>query len=267
MVVQTAEGPQIFTLTSADAASSQLRGEMLAQINEAVVALDVDQRITYLNAAAERHFGCVAADALGRHIGEVVRTVWHDPADEAAARAALEVNGHWRGACVHQLPDGRELAVAFSLSTLQDVTHQRRGTLAVVRDETQRRQVERRLLRLRERYDAALAAAPVVLFEQDQALRYTWIHNPAPDFTEEQLLGKRDVEILTESPDDALRLEAIKRSVLETGQPRREEVEVQIRGKTLCYELFVRPRSDAAGGTVGLVCAAQEGRRGTRRAG
>ena len=255
VVVQTAEGPQIFTLTSADAASSQLRGEMLAQINEAVVALDVDQRITYLNAAAEVHFGCDAADALGRHFGEVVRTVWSDPADEAAARAALEIDGRWHGACVHHLPDGREMAVTVSLSTLRDVTHQRSGTLAVVRDETQRRQAEHRLLRLTERYDAALAAAPVVLFEQDQALRYTWIHNMV-HFAEAQLLGKRDFDVFTESPDDALRLEAIKRSVLESGQPRHEEIEVQIQGKTLCYELFVRPRSDAAGRTVGLVCAA-----------
>src|SRR4029078_8777139 len=45
------EGPavsQIFTLQGVDAQSNQFRGEILAQISDAVVAVDNEERITYL---------------------------------------------------------------------------------------------------------------------------------------------------------------------------------------------------------------------------
>src|ERR1051326_3252125 len=47
-------GDQIYTLASADAASNRVRGEMLAQVNDAIVAVDNNDRIIFLNAAAER---------------------------------------------------------------------------------------------------------------------------------------------------------------------------------------------------------------------
>jgi PAS domain S-box-containing protein len=257
LVVQTADGPKIYGLTSAEAASSQLRGEMLAQIGEAVVAVDTEQRITYFNAAAERHFGCSARHALGRRIGRILRIVWRDPADESSARRALDDDGAWRGECLHRLPDGRELAVDVGLSALRDAAGQRTGTLAVVRDVSARRRSEDALRRLTERFDAALAAAPVILFEQDQELRYTWVHDPALGVRAQDIVGRRDSEILPDQPEYAARLERIKRAVLDSGQARHEEVEQRgDEGTTHCFDLTVQPRRDDAGRVVGVICAA-----------
>ncbi|MBK8004749.1 MAG: PAS domain-containing protein [Gemmatimonadetes bacterium] len=57
LVIEGPAGPQVFTLASAEAASNALRGAMLAQVSDAVLAVDLNGRLTYLNAAAERMYG------------------------------------------------------------------------------------------------------------------------------------------------------------------------------------------------------------------
>src|ERR1700688_223401 len=66
LVVQSAGtgGSQIYTLQGQDAETNRLRGEMLAQVSDAVIAVDNDERIIYLNAAAERLYGFAAPRAL-----------------------------------------------------------------------------------------------------------------------------------------------------------------------------------------------------------
>src|SRR5215210_3971109 len=65
-------GEQIYMLESSDAASNRFRGEVLAQINDVVIALDNDNRVTYLNPAAERQYGLDASAVLGCDLGEVL---------------------------------------------------------------------------------------------------------------------------------------------------------------------------------------------------
>src|SRR4051794_40270759 len=65
-------GDKIYMLESAGAASNHFRGEVLAQVNDAVVALDNDNRITYFNAAAERQYGLEASAVLGCNLDEVL---------------------------------------------------------------------------------------------------------------------------------------------------------------------------------------------------
>ena len=55
LVVETVDGPQVYTLQGLDAETNRFRGEMLAQVSDAVIAVDGEERIIYLNAAAERH--------------------------------------------------------------------------------------------------------------------------------------------------------------------------------------------------------------------
>ncbi len=66
LVVESAAGPQVFTLQGLDAETYRFRGEMLAQVSDAVIAFDNEGRIIYLNAAAERLYGVTASGALGR---------------------------------------------------------------------------------------------------------------------------------------------------------------------------------------------------------
>jgi len=65
LVVESATGPLIYTLQGWTPIESLPR-EILAQVSDAVIATDSEQRITYFNAAAERQYGVSASNVLGR---------------------------------------------------------------------------------------------------------------------------------------------------------------------------------------------------------
>ena len=53
LIVENGSGPQIYALQGLDAEANRFRGEILAQISDAVIAVNNEERIVYLNAAAE----------------------------------------------------------------------------------------------------------------------------------------------------------------------------------------------------------------------
>lgn len=67
-VVQSVGGPQLYTLQGQDAETNRFRGDMLAQVSDAVIAVDNDERVIYLNPAAERLYGFDASEALGENV-------------------------------------------------------------------------------------------------------------------------------------------------------------------------------------------------------
>ena len=142
LVVETSAGPQIFTLQGLDAESNRFRGEILAQVSDAVITIDDDQRVTYLNAAAERQYGVTAADALGRHLSEICQCRWLRPEDEANATTALRETGCWRGENVHVKRSGEAIQVESSVSRLHAGDRIGSGLLAVIRDITERKKAE-----------------------------------------------------------------------------------------------------------------------------
>jgi len=74
-------GTQIYTLESADASSNRLRKDVLAQMEDAVVACDHAGHVIYLNPAAEARYGTSSSAALGR--------VWGSPYPDATSGALL----------------------------------------------------------------------------------------------------------------------------------------------------------------------------------
>ena len=71
-------GDDIYTLDSANAASNKLRKDVLAQMEDAVVAFDNNEHIIFMNAAAERQYGKQASDTLGRVKSELFEENWPD---------------------------------------------------------------------------------------------------------------------------------------------------------------------------------------------
>jgi PAS domain S-box-containing protein len=116
--------------------------------------------------------------------------------------------------------------------------------------------VEEALRMSEERFRVSLESSPVVVFNQDRELRYTWIHNPKDPLAAEQVLGRTDFDLLPAG--DAECLARIKRGVIESGEGTRETVRTTLDGAALYYDLTVEPLRDRAGRVVGITCAAWE---------
>src|SRR5215212_8986598 len=145
-------GEQVYMLESADAASNRFRGEVLAQVSDVVIAVDNDNRITYLNPAAERQYGFEAAEVLGRNLDEVLEYRWLHPDDEAAARRALDETGVWRGRNIHVKLGGEVIHVESTVNVLRDGGGAAVGLMAVIRDITERKRSEEALRESEEKY-------------------------------------------------------------------------------------------------------------------
>lgn len=132
-------------------------------------------------------------------------------------------------------------------------------------DITEQKRAEEALRLSEERFRIALKNSPIVVFNHDLDLRYTWLYNnptsqdliqPVDFDANQALLGKRDSEIMA-VPEEAAILESLKRQVLESGQGRRQEIQITLRqGQTLTYDLTLEPLRNEHGEIVGLTGAA-----------
>ncbi|MCX7094576.1 MAG: PAS domain-containing protein [Methylobacter sp.] len=177
LVVETATGPKIFTLQGQDAELNRFRGEILTQISDAVIVVDDDQRVTYLNAAAERQYGVTASEVLGCSIAQIYRSHWVQPDDETQMVAALNQTGRWRGENVHIKRNGEILHVESSVTRLYSGNGTPSGLLAVIRDITERERLEAKQKQTLTLLDTLLLTAPIGLAFLDRELRYIRIND------------------------------------------------------------------------------------------
>ncbi|WP_054848553.1 PAS domain-containing protein [Methanoculleus chikugoensis] len=100
-------------------------------------------------------------------------------------------------------------------------------------------------------FRAALEGSPpVVVFVQDEELRYIWSYNQQlGGSTDASIIGMREEDAF---PEDAEHLTALKRRVLETGKTVRAAVTFTIAGKRRVRDLTLKPFRDADGTIVGV---------------
>ncbi|MCX5660754.1 MAG: PAS domain-containing protein [Planctomycetota bacterium] len=148
-----------------------LQSVILGQVSDAVVAVDAQQRISYLNHAAEQHYGVSSQGALGRRLDEICTRRWLAPADEALADAAFLNRGDWHGELVHVTRDGREIAVESVKATLWGKGGNPIGMLLTFRDITARKVTEEALRESEVRYRRLFETAKdgIVILDTDTA--------------------------------------------------------------------------------------------------
>jgi len=218
LVVETADGPQVFTLQGLDAESSRFRGEILAQVSDAVVAVDGDERVTYLNAAAEHRYGVRASDALGHKLSEIYTRQWPSAETEAGMWAALGEHGEWSGEIIHRTHDGRELAVEKSVTALRDASGAPRGRVGVFRDITERKRSSAEFQSVSILLDTLLDTAPIGFCFLDRDLRFVRINERLAEIngiSVEAHLGRQVHEILPTLVDT---LRSVTGRILATGE-------------------------------------------------
>lgn len=126
-------------------AERQLRfqSDVLTSINDAVIAIDPGGRITYMNRAAERLYMQPAERCIGTTLGSLCGESFNR-AVQSAARTPSDLSevgsGQFSRSDLIQVP------VEFTVSTLHGESDQPSGTLAVIRDVTERRQLQEQLV-------------------------------------------------------------------------------------------------------------------------
>ncbi len=102
----------------------------------------------------------------------------------------------------------------------------------------------------------ALSNTPIMVYNQDVDLGYTWVHNPIPGFTVELLQGKTDLELFPEQ--EAAELTALKQQVFENGKGLQKNVHLTVDGKTNLYDLTIEPLLDAHNTIIGITGGLRE---------
>ncbi|GEM_PF-2277700 len=174
----------------------------------------------------------------------------------------LDQNSYIGGISLHQCDQAREWKredIEF-VQAIADhcaiAIHQARLYAKLQRELRERHQVEEALRQSETRFRTVLKHAPLVVFNQDQELRYTWAYNVVPDDDVDAILGKSDSELL--APQEAQPLISIKQRVLTSGIGMREEVSLTINGELRYYDLTVEPLRNSIGDVEGITCAAMD---------
>jgi PAS domain S-box-containing protein len=218
---------------------------LLRAVRDASGAI-VDFEWVYANPAAERMAG--RAGLVGRRLRAEFPGVDPHRIFERYA-AVVETGQPYQG----EYPYVAEGVSGWFRSTAVKLED---GVAVSLSDITERKQAEQALEKSEARFRVALRNSPIMVIEQDRDLRYRWVYNAMPGVDPRQLLGKSDRDLL--APEDAERIEAVKRGAIDSGQPLRAMVEFAVLGEQRTYDLTLEPHRNGAGEVDGVLGAAMD---------
>lgn len=121
-------------------------------------------------------------------------------------------------------------------------------------DITDRVLAKHALVETQQRFELALNASSITLFEQDVALRYTWHCNSSLGYASHEMIGKTDTDFM--DPVSAQQMTVLKRRVLQTGMTLRQELSILRRdGSPAHIDTIFQVRRDAQGKIIGIMGA------------
>jgi PAS domain S-box-containing protein len=134
-------------VTARREAEARLREQasLLDRARDAIIATDLDHRIAYWNASAERLYGWKASEVYGHRLDEL--NLGFDPARFAAARAQMITTGEWRGDFRLRTKSGETVLVESTWSLVVENDGRPRSILFIDTDVTERKKLETQLLR------------------------------------------------------------------------------------------------------------------------
>ena len=128
-------------------ADARLREQasLLDRARDAIIATDLDHRIAYWNASAERLYGWKASDVYGQRLDQL--GLGFDTARFSAARSQLLATGEWRGDFRLRTRKGETVLVESTWSLVVESDGSPRSILSIDTDVTERKKLETQLLR------------------------------------------------------------------------------------------------------------------------
>ena len=148
--------------------------------------------------------------------------------------------------------DGRPVWVRKSVSHVRDLAGAVQGHVTFVEDFSEQKRADDALRESEARFRLALKNSPVSVAVQNRNLQYIWAFNQR-SATPDQIIGHYDHEIFT--AEQAARITAIKRCVLDQGIEQREQMWFDRPSGRMYLDICWVPVRDAAGIVVGVASA------------
>ncbi|NMA10230.1 MAG: PAS domain S-box protein [Methanomicrobiales archaeon] len=220
-----------------------LHRAVLNALEDGLLVIGDDRKVRWYNPALARTLGIRQTNAIGMEFGSLLDTYFlpiiEDEDSVRLLHRVLENSADLPPLlCRTRTHDGTRRWISISSKQAFAVTGQR---LIKIRDATADLNAHH--------FRAALEGSPVVVFVQDEELRYTWSYNQQLGSTDASIIGMREEDAF---PEDAEHLTALKRRVLETGKTVRDAVTFTIAGKRRVRDLTLKPFRDADGTIVGV---------------
>ncbi|MBI4513949.1 MAG: PAS domain S-box protein [Gemmatimonadetes bacterium] len=137
--------------------------EILSHSQDAILRLDRESRVRVWNRGAERMFGYSAAEAIGRHVDDLLLPTGRSGRRDAAyirrelSRTDALLNYH----TVRVRNDGSPVEVSLSQTVIRGPSGEPVGCTLIIRDVTERKSLERQMLRSEQLAAAGRLAAGI----------------------------------------------------------------------------------------------------------
>ncbi|WP_137680122.1 sensor domain-containing phosphodiesterase [Aurantiacibacter suaedae] len=181
--------------------ADEIAAKVIDTTSDAVIAVDRSGTIVFLNAAGERMFGHLSQDALGHHVDLLIPERFQTWQQSVAENAAPDDQAHLFGASVEleaRHADGHQFPVELSFAPWGEAQAEG-GFAAIVRDISERKQLESDRHHARQFLNTIVTNLPVMLFVKDACTRkYLFLNKKAEELigrSADQLIGHSDSEL------------------------------------------------------------------------
>ncbi len=123
----------------------QEQAALLDKAHDAIVALDLEHRITYWNQGAQRLYGWTADEAIGKNANELLHK--EEPLSTIEASKNVIDRGEWKGELRQITKEGKEIIVESLWTLVRDGHGNPKSVLIINTDITEKKTLESQLLR------------------------------------------------------------------------------------------------------------------------
>jgi hypothetical protein len=136
-----------FDITEQKIANDQLKEQatLLNKASDAIIVIDIDEKIRFWNPSAEQLYGWKASAVIGQKIRDVIRT--NDKEKFTNAWESVFTNSEWNGEMMQLNHQDKEITVASRWTLINDVDLHPKSILMLNTDITEKKAFETQFLR------------------------------------------------------------------------------------------------------------------------
>ena len=236
---------------------TRYQAALIENILDAIIATDMDYRITSWNEAAEKTYGWKSDQVLGELLSEKLSPEYANASRDQVIKSFVE-DGAWQGEVIHHHKDGTALHIFGSVSLLKDNNNNPIGVVSVNRDITKQKRIAQKLEESEKRYRTLAEAAQDFIFIINRDLQVQYVNRFGA-----RVFGKQPENLIGKSfealfPHSADRQAESLRQVFQTGEAIYRENPFEFPGQTRWLGTRLSPIQGADGETSAVLGLARD---------